>query len=126
MLQLTNIVRVDIPVRDRDEAIAFYTETLGFSLVVDNPFGDGKRWVEVAPPRGGVTVALTEPAEVFEPGRGSRRRGVGEGKVDVNAVHAVQTEVPQVAMDQLSQIGSGFLDPREREVVVLAHLDAYS
>ena len=59
VLQITNIVRVDIPVRDRDEAIAFYTETLGFSLVVDNPFGDGKRWVEVAPPHGGVTVALT-------------------------------------------------------------------
>jgi hypothetical protein len=33
VLQLTNIVRVDIPVRDRDEAIECYTETLGFLLV---------------------------------------------------------------------------------------------
>jgi catechol 2,3-dioxygenase-like lactoylglutathione lyase family enzyme len=68
VLQLTHIVGVDIPVGDRDEAIAFYTETLGFSLVVDTPFGVAKRWVEVAPPRGGATVALTEPADVFEPG----------------------------------------------------------
>jgi catechol 2,3-dioxygenase-like lactoylglutathione lyase family enzyme len=60
---------VDIPVRDLDEAIAFYTGALGFSLVVDAPFGDGKRWVEVAPPSGGATIALTEPADAFEPGR---------------------------------------------------------
>jgi len=85
MLQLTNIVRVDVPVRDRDEAIAFYTETLGFSLVVDNPFGDGKRWVEVAPPHGGVTLALTEPSGGFEPGR---LTGIVLRSADPRADHA--------------------------------------
>ncbi len=33
-----------------DEAIAFYTEKLGFSLVEDTDLGQGKRWVLVAPP----------------------------------------------------------------------------
>jgi catechol 2,3-dioxygenase-like lactoylglutathione lyase family enzyme len=97
MLQLTNVVRVDIPVRDRDEAIAFYTGTLGFSLVVDTPFGDGKRWVEVAPPGGGVTVALTEPAEVFEPGRVT---GIVFRSADPRADHAT-LEAAQVDVSEL-------------------------
>jgi catechol 2,3-dioxygenase-like lactoylglutathione lyase family enzyme len=101
VLQLTNIVRVDIPVRDRDEAIAFYTETLGFSPVVDNPFGDGKRWVEVAPPHGGVTVALTDPAEVFEPGRPT---GIVVRSTDARADHAT-LESAQVDVSEL--IGGG-------------------
>ena len=92
VLQLTHIVRVDIPVRDRDEAIAFYTETLGFSLVVDSRFGDGKRWVEVAPPRDGATIALTEPADVFEPGR---MTGIVLRSADARADHATR-EAAQV------------------------------
>jgi catechol 2,3-dioxygenase-like lactoylglutathione lyase family enzyme len=38
-------------VRDYDEAIAFYVDTLGFSLVEDTYLPDqDKRWVVVAPP----------------------------------------------------------------------------
>jgi catechol 2,3-dioxygenase-like lactoylglutathione lyase family enzyme len=38
-------------VRDYDEAIAFYTDTLGFDLIEDTFLPDeGKRWVVVAPP----------------------------------------------------------------------------
>jgi predicted enzyme related to lactoylglutathione lyase len=69
VLHVTHIARVDIAVHDRDEAIAFYTNTLGFTLVVDTPFGDNKRWVEVAPPSGGVSIALGEPSEVLHAGR---------------------------------------------------------
>lgn len=36
-------------VRDYDEAIAFFTGALGFTLVEDTPQGEGKRWVTVAP-----------------------------------------------------------------------------
>ena len=45
-------------VRDYDEAIAFYTEALGFTLVEDiyQPEQD-KRWVVVAPP-GGIESRL--------------------------------------------------------------------
>jgi hypothetical protein len=38
--------------------IGFYTSKLGFWLVADVPFGDGDRWVEVAPPGGGTAMAL--------------------------------------------------------------------
>lgn len=36
-------------VRDYDEAIAFFVEKLGFSLIEDTACGDGKRWVVVSP-----------------------------------------------------------------------------
>jgi catechol 2,3-dioxygenase-like lactoylglutathione lyase family enzyme len=46
-----SIGRVAILVRDYDEAIDFYVNRLGFTLVEDTPVeGHGKRWVVVAPP----------------------------------------------------------------------------
>ncbi len=39
-----------VVVREYDEAIAFYTDVLGFDLIEDTPLGEGKRWVLVAPP----------------------------------------------------------------------------
>ena len=44
------IAAVSLLVRDYDEAIAFYRDRLGFSLVADTDMGGGKRWVLVAPP----------------------------------------------------------------------------
>lgn len=42
---------VAVVVRDYDEALAFYVETLGFSLVEDTPVPEQKkRWVVVSPP----------------------------------------------------------------------------
>lgn len=43
-------------VRDYDEAIAFFVEKLGFSLIEDTPLGEGKRWVVVAPGDGGALL----------------------------------------------------------------------
>ncbi|MFF3327656.1 VOC family protein [Streptomyces sp. NPDC002889] len=43
------IALVTLVVRDYDEAIAFYTDALGFELVEDTDRGDGTRWVVVRP-----------------------------------------------------------------------------
>ncbi len=43
---------VALLVRDYDEAIAWFTGALGFTLVADTPQGEGKRWVVVAPSGG--------------------------------------------------------------------------
>lgn len=45
-----SIALVAFLVCDYDEAIAFFTQKLGFSLVQDTDMGSGKRWVVVAPP----------------------------------------------------------------------------
>jgi catechol 2,3-dioxygenase-like lactoylglutathione lyase family enzyme len=51
------ITRVAVVVRDYDEAIAYYTGSLGFELIEDTDLGGGKRWVLVGP-RGGRGAAL--------------------------------------------------------------------
>ena len=69
MPQVTRVGRVDVPVTDQDEAIAFYTSKLGFTLIADMPFGDGDRWIELAPPGGGANVAFGPVRNDFQPGR---------------------------------------------------------
>ncbi|MDQ6717037.1 MAG: VOC family protein [Gemmatimonadota bacterium] len=44
------LVAFALLVRDYDEAIAFFTGTLGFRLLEDEPRSPGKRWVRIAPP----------------------------------------------------------------------------
>ncbi len=45
-----HIESVALLVREYDEAIAFYRDRLGFTLLEDTDRGGGKRWVRVAPP----------------------------------------------------------------------------
>lgn len=54
-----SIVHIALVVRDYDEAIDFYVNTLGFELLDDTyqPEQD-KRWVVVAPPGGSGTTLL--------------------------------------------------------------------
>ena len=74
-----------VPVADQDAAIAFYTRTLGFTLAADVPFGDGERWVEVAPPGGGTLLALVPARGEFQTGR---MTGIALGSADPRADHA--------------------------------------
>lgn len=57
---------VALVVRDYDEAIAFFTGPLRFSLVEDTPLGDGRRWVLVAPSGAGGTALLLARAATPE------------------------------------------------------------
>lgn len=43
------IAQISLLVNDYDEAIAFYTQKLGFVLLEDTKLSDTKRWVLVAP-----------------------------------------------------------------------------
>jgi catechol 2,3-dioxygenase-like lactoylglutathione lyase family enzyme len=52
------ISKVTIPVADQDRALEFYTQTLGFELVNDAPFGPGLRWIELRLPGQNVEVVL--------------------------------------------------------------------
>ncbi|HUT20005.1 MAG TPA: VOC family protein [Anaerolineae bacterium] len=44
-----SIAFLTLVVREYDEAIAFFTDALRFTLVEDTSLGGGKRWVRVAP-----------------------------------------------------------------------------
>jgi catechol 2,3-dioxygenase-like lactoylglutathione lyase family enzyme len=83
--RITNVGRVMVPVSDQDAAIAFYTERLGFSLAADVPFGDGERWVEVAPPSGAAAIALVPSRGEYAAGR---HTGIALSSPDPRADHA--------------------------------------
>ena len=58
MSAVTRIGTVIVPVSDQDRALEFYVGTLGFEVRIDGAFGDGGRWLEVAPPGAATTLAL--------------------------------------------------------------------
>jgi catechol 2,3-dioxygenase-like lactoylglutathione lyase family enzyme len=84
--RLSKIGTVIIPVSDQDRAIEFYVETLGFEKRLDVPFGDGYRWVEVAPADAATSIAIVPPP----PGKptGNVETGIALNTDDVDADHA--------------------------------------
>src|SRR5271165_7025877 len=83
--RVNKINTVVIPVSDQESAIEFYVEKLGFQKRVDIPFGNGYRWVEVAPGDNETTIALAPPPE----GRptGNKETGIGLQTDDIDAYH---------------------------------------
>ena len=65
-----SIVHIALVVRDYDEAIDFYVNTLGFELLDDTYQAEqDKRWVVVAPPGGsGTTVLLARASRPEQQG----------------------------------------------------------
>lgn len=60
---MQQLAHVTLLVHDYDEALAFYTQKLGFQLVSDTPLSDTKRWVVVGPPAGGGSGLLLAKAD---------------------------------------------------------------
>ena len=58
-----SIAHIAFLVRDYDEAIAYFTGKLGFTLLEDSAQDEGKRWVIVAPPGwSGTSLLLARAA----------------------------------------------------------------
>lgn len=66
------IATIALVVAEYDEAIAFYRDRAGFSLLTDTDMGGGKRWVVVAPPGGKGARLLLARADGPE-----QRRAIG-------------------------------------------------
>jgi catechol 2,3-dioxygenase-like lactoylglutathione lyase family enzyme len=49
---------VGLPVTDQHRSVEFYLGKLGFEKRRNLPFGPGGRWIEVAPPGAGTTLAV--------------------------------------------------------------------
>lgn len=84
-IRVSQIGTVMVPVAEQDRAIEFYVEKLGFEKRADIQFGDGNRWVEVAPPGAATTVALVQPREGESTGIETR---IGYTTSDVDSDHA--------------------------------------
>jgi catechol 2,3-dioxygenase-like lactoylglutathione lyase family enzyme len=68
-----SLAHVTFLVRGYDEALAFFTERLGFRVVEDTPLPADKRWLVVAPPGSrGASLLLAEadtPEQLQQVGR---------------------------------------------------------
>jgi catechol 2,3-dioxygenase-like lactoylglutathione lyase family enzyme len=67
---IQSLAHIALVVRDYDEAIAWFTGKLGFSLVADEHQPEqGKRWVLVAPPGAGEGTTTLVLARASSPGQ---------------------------------------------------------
>jgi catechol 2,3-dioxygenase-like lactoylglutathione lyase family enzyme len=83
--RIAHVGTVMVPVANQDRALEFYLGKLGFETRTDVPFGEGERWVEVAPPGATTTVALVPPREGESTGIETR---IGFTSEDIDADHA--------------------------------------
>jgi predicted enzyme related to lactoylglutathione lyase len=111
-VRINGVATVSVPVADHDRALEFYVGTLGMEVRRDASFGQGQRWVEVAPAGATTTVALAPPGDV-KPGVDS---GIRLTTTDAAADHAdLQAAGVQVDPEVLNFPGVppmfGFHDP---------------
>lgn len=97
---ITGVGTVIVPVRDQDEALAFYVGKLGFETRMDGTFGDGQRWIEVAPPGAITTIALV-------PRQQTAGVEVSLATADAGADHAALLEQGVEADADLIRMGEG-------------------
>lgn len=86
MTQIRSVGTVFVPVTDQDRALEFYVERLGFEKRGDFTYGEGIRWIEVAPPDSTIAIALISPAEGESPGGHETHCAFSTG--DIEAAHA--------------------------------------
>ncbi len=102
-IQISQVGTVMVPVSDQDRALDFYLSSLGFEKRSDTPYGEGQRWVEVAPPGAATTLALVPPREGESTGIEMR---VAFTTGDVDADHASLGE-RGVDADEVMRMGDG-------------------
>jgi catechol 2,3-dioxygenase-like lactoylglutathione lyase family enzyme len=92
---------VIVPVTDQDRALEFYTQKLGFEQRTDIPFGDGNRWIEVAPPGAETRIALMPPQPPQQTGVPT---SIGFATDDIDALHKELRE-RDVDTDEVQRMG---------------------
>ncbi|MBV9894747.1 MAG: VOC family protein [Chloroflexi bacterium] len=121
--QVSKVANIIIPVADQDRALEFYTDVLGLEKRVDAPFGNGGRWIEVAPSGAETVIAICPPGPTTTPGK--KETGITLQTNDVDAYHA-QLKDRGVDVDaQVSRFGEGvppmfwFRDPEGNNLMVV-------
>lgn len=103
------VARFAVTVHDYDEAIAFYTDRLGFELLEDSDLGGGKRWVRVRPPGvGGAEILLARATTEAQQASVGHQTG---GRVFV----FIETDDLQRDHERLVERGVRFVRPPEEQ-----------
>jgi catechol 2,3-dioxygenase-like lactoylglutathione lyase family enzyme len=98
--RITRVGTVILPVSDQDQALEFFVGTLGFETKIDGSFGDGQRWIEVAPAGAETTIALvpTGASDAIE---------VSFATDDAESDHAAMLAAGIDADEELIRMGEG-------------------
>ena len=121
--RIKKLANVIIPVADQDLELQFYTEALGLEKRADEPFGDGNRWIEVAPPGADTPIAICPPGPGLTPG--GKDTGISLETDDIDTYHA-QLKDHGVDVDaEVSRFGDAvpplfwFRDPEGNTLMVV-------
>lgn len=60
---LSKVGQIMLYVDNQDEAVNFWTEKLGFTVVSEENNGQGMRWIEIAPKKGAETTIILHNKE---------------------------------------------------------------
>jgi predicted enzyme related to lactoylglutathione lyase len=124
---ITHLGAAIIPTKDVDAAIAYYTEKLGFEKRMDVPYGEGDRWVEVAPAGAQTSIALAPPPPDGSPV--GEVRNLGFATKDIDAAHAELKERGADVDDAVTRFGDPvpplfwFRDPEGNSLMVVQRDD---
>jgi catechol 2,3-dioxygenase-like lactoylglutathione lyase family enzyme len=100
--RITQVGTVIVPVSDQDAAIAFYTGKLGFETRIDVPFGNGDRWVDVAPAGADTTIAIVKPRPGEPTGIETR---IALSSSDIDSDHSELKALGVDVDDEVSHMG---------------------
>ena len=123
MSNVSKVANVIIPVDDQDGALAFYTEKLGLENRNDVPFGDGNRWIEVAPSGADTVIAICPPGP--NGSTGGKETGITLQTDDIDAYHAELKERGVDVDDEVSRMGDPvppifwLRDPEQNSLMVV-------
>ena len=121
--RLNKIGTVCIPASDQDKLVDFYVGALGFEKRADVPFGNGYRWIEVAPEGADTTIALAPPPEGAP--TGGMQTGITLQTYDIDASHAELKDAGVDVDDEVSRMGDPvppllwFRDPAENVLMIV-------
>jgi catechol 2,3-dioxygenase-like lactoylglutathione lyase family enzyme len=97
MARITQVGTVGIPVDDQERALAFYRDALGFETRMDSEYGEGQRWLEVAPPGAATSVALVQSHDAYRAGVDTGIRfSTDDAAADHAALQARGAEVDEI------------------------------
>ena len=99
---IRQVKHVNIPVKDQDRALAFYTEKLGFEVATDAAFGPGRRWIELSIPGGETKITLFTPEG-------------HEGRVGTFSGLVFATDDVEATYNELAAKGVQFSQPPKKE-----------
>jgi len=88
---ITDVRTVAVTVTDQDRALSFYVDMLGFEKRLDAPISPTMRWIEVAPPGAGTSIALNGAEAAVDPA--GVDTGIRFAVPDAEAEHAAMREL---------------------------------